>query len=99
MYSIVTTQKFDSHYQSILDYIAFELYNPRAALNITEELNDIMKRLSVLPNTYAVYKDTHLFSGIEYRYISIGNYLIFYSIDEDNERVVLEDMVYGKRLL
>lgn len=98
MYSLVTTQRFDTHFQDILDYIAFELENPRAALNFADGLEELMDCLTLMPKLYPVYGSTHSRPEIEYRYIAFGNYVIFYSIDETEKRVVLEDIIYGKRL-
>ncbi len=98
MFSLVTTPKFDFHFQEILDYIAFELANPYAARNLTEELDKLMDSLRLLPKQYPFYRGMHPFSDIDYRYVSFNSYVIFYSVDENEQTVVLEDIIYSKRL-
>lgn len=83
----------------IADYIANELQNPHAAIELIEDIEATLeKRLNTFPYAYPVHSFLESL-GIEYRRTIIGNYTAFYKIIETkkDKMVNITYIVYGAR--
>lgn len=88
-------------YQDIEDltlYIRDELVNPQAANKIANEIFDVIENLSDFPYSNPVYVPIKPLKH-EYRKVLIGNYLLFYYINELNKEIIISRVIYGKRNL
>ena len=80
----------------IIEYICDVLYNPGAAERFYNEVNKKRERISENPFIYPLSKDEKL-CGQRTRTAVIGNFLMFYSVDETNNAAYIIRIIYGKR--
>ncbi|MDR0840468.1 MAG: type II toxin-antitoxin system RelE/ParE family toxin [Christensenellaceae bacterium] len=80
--------------EQIDDYIAEELKNPSAALNMVGKIQDAIDKLVAFPQMGAPLSIRY--EGLDdYRYLICGHYLAFYRITEDV--VFVDRILYGRR--
>ena len=80
----------------ILEYISDELCSPKAAEKF---FIGVVKKIELLrenPYLFPLYHDEML-SAEGYRFAVIGNYLMFYVIDDGNSMVSIFRILYGRR--
>ncbi|MFA6808361.1 MAG: type II toxin-antitoxin system RelE/ParE family toxin [Eubacteriales bacterium] len=82
--------------RDIVRYIASQLSAPVSALHMMELLEKAMSGLSDIPQRCPFVADERL-SQMEYRKLSVKNYVVFFSIDEKNKVVDVERILYGRR--
>lgn len=80
----------------IVRYISRELHNPAAAERLAEEMIAAGEGLSKFPYANPVYVPIRPLHR-EYRKLLIGNYLMFYWVDETDRLVTVARVVYAKR--
>ena len=80
----------------IASYISQELCNPSAAEKLANDLIQAAGRLVDFPFINAVHQ-TNKPLRKEYRKLIVKNYIIFYWIDEDEKRVTVARVIYGRR--
>jgi plasmid stabilization system protein ParE len=80
----------------ILDYIKDVLLNPTAAERFFREVNKKRQNISKNPFMYPLSRDEKL-RALGYRAAAIGNYLLFYVVDEAVKICYIVRIVYGKR--
>jgi len=80
----------------IIEYICDVLYNPGAAEHFYSEVNKKRGKISENPYMYPLSRDKKL-SAECIRTAIIGNYLMFYSVDEANNTACIIRIIYGKR--
>ena len=91
-YKILLTKSFENDLDNALSYITTKLLNRIAAKNLLQKTKETINMLSANPFVFPVYHGTSNIK-FEYHYILVGNYIIFYRIDE------LEKAVYVARFL
>lgn len=93
-YKILLTKSFENDLDNALSYITTKLLNRIAAKNLLQKTKETINILSDTPSAFPVYHGT---SNIkyEYRYILIGNYIIFYRIDEEEKTVYIIRFLYS----
>lgn len=81
--------------QAIYNYIAVNLYARTAAVRLMVLIENVIMGLKVFPY---IYQKTHIYSeeGI-YRRIVIHNYIILYTINEQNKEVNIIHVVYKRK--
>ncbi|MDR1194251.1 MAG: type II toxin-antitoxin system RelE/ParE family toxin [Peptococcaceae bacterium] len=80
----------------IIRYISYDLGNPQAAENFYKAVNEKLGSLREYPYMFPLYHYEKL-SSEGYRYAVIGNFLLFYLVDEDEPVVSIARILYGKR--
>lgn len=93
-YKILVTKSFESDLDSVLLYISGTLKNRSAAGGLLKKVRDNIAMLDSAPLAFPVYP--HI-SKMSYHFIPIGNYLIFYHVDEENEIVYIDRFLYSAR--
>ncbi len=89
-YSIRITRKAERDIEEAADHIEFELFNPQAADDLLDAVDESVSALSEFPKRHSLVDDSVLKSwGI--RFFPVKNYLVFY--------VIVEDTVYIVRFL
>ncbi len=78
------------------DYIEFTLFNPKAASDLLDLVEEEVGRLAHSPKIHKIADDPAL-KSLGIRFIPIKNYLAFYVIDEGSKTVHLVRFLYGKR--
>ncbi|HCT90814.1 MAG TPA: type II toxin-antitoxin system RelE/ParE family toxin [Lachnospiraceae bacterium] len=78
------------------DYIDFVLKNPKAADELLNEAETKINALSSFPDKFPLVDDPLLASwGI--RFTLAKNYLIFYTVSDENQQVTVVRFLYQKR--
>lgn len=95
-YSVVITETAKRELLNAVMYISNELKSPQAASNLYDTANRQFHSLSELPKRNAeINPFTIGLSGI--RYIVVGNYLAFYTVDDESMAVKIIRFVYNRR--
>ena len=80
----------------IAEYIGMELDNPGAADRLADNIADSVSQLAEQPYMYPVYIPIKSLK-YEYRKIVVGNYDIFYWVDEPCKTVTVARIIYAGR--
>lgn len=93
-YQVEFTDEFKREIRKIYNYIKEELYAEKAAQDLMIKVEEYTNNLSYAPRIYA---EIDKYRGTErvYRRIVINNYVILYTIDEENKKVYITHMYYG----
>lgn len=94
LYKILVTKSFESDLDSVLLYIAGTLKNRSAASSLLKKVKDNIAMLDSAPLAFHVYPNI---SKINYHFIPVGNYLIFYHVDESKKIVCIDRLLYSAR--
>ena len=97
-YNVKFSQQALDDLDNIIDYISDELCNPQAAARFFNKVNQKVVLLGKNPYVYPIHHNEEL-SAKGLRFVVIGNYLMFYLIDEDNSIVNIVRIIYGGRNL
>lgn len=94
-YNIHITSTAERDINSAADYIEFTLKNPDAADNLLDTVEEQIRSLSEMPERYRIVDDPVL-SSWEIRFVIINNYLAFYTIEEEQQLVIIVRFLYQK---
>ena len=83
-------------FSDIVEYISDKLYSPTAAERFYQETGKRLGKISENPFIYPVSRIDRL-SADGYHVAVIGNYLMFYLINEADSIAYIVRIVYGKR--
>ena len=95
MYSLNITEIAEYDILKTVKYIADVLKNPIAANNLLDEIEKHEKNLENNPNIYPYVPDEY-FAQKNIKFMIIKNYLMFFTIDEENEIVNVIRFLYGR---
>lgn len=95
-YSIKITDTAKSDLRSIAFYIADSARDIDVAVNFVNELQERCNQLAKFPNSGAFPKDRILKSS-GYRFLTHKEYLICYTIDEENKNVYVNAFFNAKK--
>jgi plasmid stabilization system protein ParE len=93
-YKILVTKSFESDLDSVLSYISVNLKNRSAAVSLLKKVKDNIAILDTAPLAFPVY---YHINKNEYHFISVGNYLIFYHVDETEAVIYVDRFLYSAR--
>ncbi len=92
-YSVTITRYAQAQLREIGRYIAFDLFAPEAAQEQLQQLRAAAKSLARLPARFPlVDREPWRSEGI--RKMVIGNYLLYYWIDEEKQRVSVTAVIH-----
>ena len=94
-YSVNITNLAEEDILATVKYISNALKNPIAANNLLDEIEKHEKILEETPNIYPFVNDEYL-SQKGIKYLIIKNYIMFYTIDENNKNVNVVRFLYGR---
>lgn len=95
-YTVKITSQAEEQIQEIVHYISRELKALEAALHLLDALENSFVSLAQFPQRVAlVDEEPWRTNGI--RRLPIKNFLVYFWIDEDNLRVQVTAVIYGKR--
>jgi plasmid stabilization system protein ParE len=80
----------------IARYISHVLFNPAAAEKLAVEMTEAAERLMDFPYRCPVYTSQKPLQK-EYRKLLVGNYILFYSVDEVSKLVTIARVLYARR--
>lgn len=95
-YEILRTSTADEHIRGIAQYLTEVSGNPTTALRFVDDLQDATQRLAEFPRLGSVPRWGAL-ARRGYRMLRVGKYLLFYTIDDNKEQVVIAAVVHGSR--
>ncbi len=95
-YKVIITPTAYKEINKIYDYITEELYAENAAKRLMKKVEEEVQRLKYAPQ---IYTEIEKYDELKrnYRRIVINNYVILYTIDEENKIVFVSHMYYGRR--
>ena len=77
-------------------YIARELYEPDAAQRLLDDIADAAERAACFPYAYPSHTSPEPLEH-EYRKLIVRNYIVFYWIDDQEKRILIERVLYMRR--
>jgi plasmid stabilization system protein ParE len=99
MYSLEYLPSAEQDFLAIVAYISVDLDNPKAAEDLTK-LYD--RKMSLLRE--GVWRGQPLRGNLPkrildygYRWIAVNNYLVFFTHDDDNMKILVHHVCYGRR--
>ena len=95
-YKVIITPTAYKEINRIYDYITEDLYAEKAAKDLMEQVETVVQNLKSSPKIHAEIDKFDELKRV-YRRIVIKNYIILYTIDEDNSVVFVSHMYYGGR--
>jgi plasmid stabilization system protein ParE len=96
MYFLNPSKIIEADLDSSHKYIKERLEAPRAADNLIENAMKIMDYIGETPYTRSLVQDTYL-ASLGIRSIKVKNYVLFYNVEEDKNRVNVIRFLYNKR--
>ncbi len=95
-YKVIITPTAFKEISRIYDYISEDLYAEKAAKSLMEQVEIEVQKLKYAPK---IHTEIEKFDELQRRYrrIVIKNYIILYTIDDNNEVIYISHMYYGKR--
>ena len=95
-YKVNISEVAERDLRDIAQYIAIQLAAPLSALEMIDKIEEAFTSLEQMPGRCApVLAERLSFRG--YRKLLIDNYIIFFSINEENRIVEVERILYAKR--
>ena len=82
--------------QDIYAYIAFTLLSPEAARGTVGRIMDAVGALASLPERNPLYKDEP-WRSLGVRFLPVRNYLVFYTMNRQDDIVTILRILYGGR--
>ena len=95
-WEIEFTDQAKQDLRDILDYITYELLEPKVAVNLVRQITKEILSLNQMPMRYRLY-DEEPWQSQGLRCFPINNYLIFYYPDETKSTVYAVRVIYGGR--
>jgi plasmid stabilization system protein ParE len=96
MFSVTITRPAEDDLRSAMSYIAVELKNPLAAQRLLNKAEKTIGTLASMPMRHELVSDEYL-RQIGIRVIPIDNYLAFYIVNAEEEKVVVVRFLYARR--
>jgi len=82
--------------ETIFNYIAEELSNPKAATDFADALSEKYMELEEHPFMFEVSRNERL-AELGYRRFVIGSYIALYLVNEERQEVTIARIFYGKQ--
>ncbi len=95
-YDYVLTEVAEADIDDVFEYIAVELANPDAASDFADELEEKLDELCRTPKNGRLVENDFL-KRDDIRRILVGNFIVYYVIDDEKKQIVVLRVVYSKR--
>ncbi len=95
-YDYSLTEVAESDIGDVFEYIAVDLANPGAASAFADELEEKLDELCAAPKSGSRVENEYI-KRDDVRRILVGNFIAYYIVDEEKERIVVLRVVYKKR--
>ena len=95
-YNLVITKPAEKDLADILQYISKDLSAPKAANDLLDDILKCYDNISLNPLMYALCDNDRL-KIKKYRKAVIKNYIMFYRVDEEKQKIYIMRFVYGRR--
>ena len=95
-YGIEITEAAQRDFENIYTYISDNLCNKKAATSLIDLFDKNIRTLADMPEGYPLANDEYL-RNMGIRFISVKNYIIFYTVNIKKQMVYVVRVLYGKR--
>ncbi|WP_058308641.1 type II toxin-antitoxin system RelE/ParE family toxin [Gracilibacillus massiliensis] len=96
VYHLVITNPAETDLKGIADYIAKELQESATAQLLVSKIAEAIYKLEHVPKRYPLVRDERLANqGI--RKMMVENYIVFYTVSQDNQVVTIIRILYSRR--
>lgn len=95
-YIVKITTQAEEQLQAIVKYIASELEASKAALRLLDEIENSISSLSQFPQRVALTEEEPWRSTGIHK-MPVKNFLVYFWIDEENNKVQVTAIIYGRR--
>ena len=95
-YNVKITSQAEGEIQEIIRYITHGLKAPEAALHLLDAMEDSFSSLAHFPQRVALIDEEPWRTKGIHR-LPVKNFLVYFWIDEDNMKVQITSVIYGKR--
>ena len=95
-YKVAYTPVAQDDLKSIYTYIALHLKERTAARNVVNRIRKQIRELDTSPERYTAV-DWQPWSDMGMRKFPVGNYMVFYYVDEASSTVIVNRIFYGGR--
>lgn len=95
-YEVKVTRQALEQMREIVHYISYDLMAPEAANHLLDNIKAAISTLDSLPKRHALIEEEPWRSeGI--RKIIVKNFLVYYWVDDNNNKVHITAVIYNKR--
>ncbi len=95
-YEVKVTMQALEQMGAIVHYISYDLMAPEAAENLLNDLKAALMKLSVLPKRHSLI-DEEPWRSEGVRKIVVKNFLVYYWVDDESNKVQVTAVIYNKR--
>ena len=95
-YRVDVSEPAEDDLRDIVRYVSSQLDAPLTALQMIDTIEEAIKGLSKMPQRYPLVNDDRL-ASMGHRKLMVKNYIVFYSIDEEDKIVDIERILYARR--
>lgn len=95
-YEVKVTMQALEQMSAIVHYISYDLMAPEAAENLLNDLKAAIMKLSVLPKRHSLI-DEEPWRSEGVRKIVVKNFLVYYWVDDESNKVQVTAVIYNKR--
>ena len=95
-YKVAFSKIAESDIDETLAYISYDLSNPDAASSFADELEHKLNEVSKTPRMGRLVENDFL-KRDDVRSFLVGNFIVYYIVDEDEKVIVILRVVYEKR--
>lgn len=93
-FNLAITESANQDMDMIFTYILNQLCNPKAAIDLANEIEGKYDEICINPYMFEETKDMVL-KNKGYRRIPVQNYIILYKVDEINREVIIVRIFYS----
>jgi toxin ParE1/3/4 len=93
MYEVIYLPTARKQLEDIVDYLAFDLSAPDAAMDFIDEVDEAAKSLSEMPYRHPIYH-TRFAVLEEMRWLPVKNYNVFYKVFEEEKTVEIRRVLH-----
>ena len=72
------------------------LHNPKAAIDLINKIENYVENASLYPHSMP-FTDNKFFKKETFRKIIVDNYILLYTIQEEQKQITIVNFIYGKR--
>ena len=91
-WKIQYSEKANKDIRDIYEYIAFSLLEIETATKLVSNIIKTVNSLNDMPRRFPVFKNI---SNTEIRSANIGNFIIFYFVEDKTQTVTIISVIYG----
>ncbi len=93
-YGLKFTPLAEGDLDEIYGYISTRLFAEMAAVNLMDKIENAIKRLARFPFSCSLVSDKSL-KNRGYRKLIVDNYVVFYLVNEAEQKVIIMRVLYG----